>query len=103
MPTMDDDEKLIAALRSYKQADADGVMCVVSRQAVHEAADRLSALKAERDRMAAALRPFADAARETVSEYEADGEDIWEHGAAQLITMKHLRAARAALSQEPTQ
>lgn len=47
MPTMDDDEKLIAALRSYTQADEDGVMCVVSRQAADVAADRLSALKAE--------------------------------------------------------
>lgn len=53
---MIDDEKLISALRSYKQADADGVMCVVSRQAVDVAADRLSALKAANGELARDLR-----------------------------------------------
>lgn len=33
------------ALRSYKQADNDGVMVIVSRQACDEAADMLDALE----------------------------------------------------------
>lgn len=33
--------KIIEALRAQKQVDADGVMCIVSRQACDEAADML--------------------------------------------------------------
>lgn len=36
---------LVTALRSGKQADEDGVMCVVSRQACHEAADKIDRLE----------------------------------------------------------
>jgi hypothetical protein len=36
---------LTEALRSGKQADEDGVVCVVSRQACHEAADRIDRLE----------------------------------------------------------
>ena len=39
--------ELIRALRSYTQADADGVKVKVSRQACDEAADRIAALEAE--------------------------------------------------------
>lgn len=35
-------EKIIEALRSGQQCDEEGVMCIVSRQACHEAADKLS-------------------------------------------------------------
>ena len=35
---------LASALRSYRQADEDGVMCTVSRQAVDEAADQIERL-----------------------------------------------------------
>lgn len=38
---------VIEALRSYGQADMDGIMCIVSRQAVEEAIDALSALTTE--------------------------------------------------------
>lgn len=34
------------ALMSYTQADMDGVLCTVSRQAVHEAADIVEAYRA---------------------------------------------------------
>lgn len=37
--------KLTEALRNGQQADEDGVMCVVSRQACHEAADRIDRLE----------------------------------------------------------
>lgn len=37
----------IEALRAYRQYDEDGVMCIVSRQAVDEAADELERLRAE--------------------------------------------------------
>ena len=42
---MSDD--LVNVLRSGSQCDEDGVMCIVSRQACHEAADRIEFLKAE--------------------------------------------------------
>lgn len=45
---------LIAALRSYKQADEDGVFVLVSRQACDEAAtalDRLAAAEADAARL----------------------------------------------------
>ena len=38
---------LIKALRAYQQADEDGVMCIVSRQAVDEAADEIERLRDE--------------------------------------------------------
>ena len=38
---------LINALKSYQQADMDGVMCVVSRQAVEEAIAEIERLRAE--------------------------------------------------------
>lgn len=40
------DAELLAALRNHTQCDYDGVLCMVSRQAVVEAADRLAALTA---------------------------------------------------------
>ena len=39
---------LINALKSYKQCDEDGVMCEVSRQAVHEAIERIEMLEEQR-------------------------------------------------------
>ena len=39
---------LINALKSYTQCDLDGVMCKVSRQAVHEAIERIVELEAQR-------------------------------------------------------
>ena len=47
---------LIAALRSYTQADEDGVVVKVSRQACDEAADRLAALEAELAKVREVLR-----------------------------------------------
>jgi hypothetical protein len=46
---------LIEALKSYQQADEDGVMVLVSRQACDEAADTISALQAENERLRAGL------------------------------------------------
>lgn len=42
---------LIEHLRSGQQCDEDGVMCIVSRQACHEAADLLEGLEAENARL----------------------------------------------------
>lgn len=36
-------DQVIEALRSGQQCDEDGVMCIVSRQACHEAADEIAA------------------------------------------------------------
>lgn len=40
---------LVKALLSGQQCDEEGVMCIVSRQACHEAAARIEALEAGRD------------------------------------------------------
>ena len=37
---------IVKALMSYQQADEDGVMCIVSRQACDEAADEIERLRA---------------------------------------------------------
>lgn len=44
-------ENLVEALRSYQQADEDGVMVIVSRQACDEAASEITRLKAEVERL----------------------------------------------------
>lgn len=46
----------VKALLDYQQADEDGVMVLTSRQAIHETVAHIEKLEA-------ALRPFADAAR----------------------------------------
>lgn len=39
------DHPAVKALLSYQQADMDGVMVLVSRQAIHEVVDRIEALE----------------------------------------------------------
>lgn len=53
---MNEIEKLCEALRSYQQADEDGVIVKVSRQACDEAATALSRLTRERDEWKDACR-----------------------------------------------
>ena len=48
---------LVKALRSYRQADEDGVMCIVSRQACDEAAATIEKLTRQRD---VAIRHIAE-------------------------------------------
>lgn len=50
----------------------------------------------ERNRLRAALQPFADAAENLDDDFR-DVSDIWEHSSAMSITGGDLRAARAAL------
>ena len=87
-----------------------------------EAAARIIAVEAERDAalenahfatecfkeanariavLEAALRPFSEA-EENLEDDHADGSPIWETPAAMGIDAKHLRAARAALTPEPS-
>ena len=49
-------------LRAGRQADADGVMVIVSRQACEEAADRIAALTAEVDEDNAEIASLCEAA-----------------------------------------
>jgi hypothetical protein len=63
-----DVEKAVEALRNYTQADADGVMVTVSRQACDEAANEIELLQSEsrasddlRERLAAILTATANA------------------------------------------
>jgi hypothetical protein len=57
---MDD---LVKALRAGEQADMDGTLVKVSRQACEEAADAIEALQAEAARLREVLRKIADADR----------------------------------------
>ena len=57
---MDD---LVKALRAGEQADMDGTLVKVSRQACEEAADAIEALQAEAARLRGVLRKIADADR----------------------------------------
>ena len=52
------------ALLNYNQADEDGVMVLVSRQAIHEVSDEIAVLRAELTVIAA----LADKSEPTVSE-----------------------------------
>lgn len=55
---------LVAALRAYQQADADGVMVLVSRQACEEAATEIESLRA-------ALKWYADGEHFTKADPDA--------------------------------
>lgn len=59
---------LIAALKAYTQADADGVMVKVSRQACDEAAERIAALEAD----LAAANTRADLMLRVAQKHEAE-------------------------------
>lgn len=50
------EEALLKALRSYQQADEEGVMVLVSRQACEEAATAIERLRGERDALAFQLQ-----------------------------------------------
>jgi len=44
-------EPFLTALRAYQQADADGVMVTVSRQAIHETLDHVASLRQEVEKL----------------------------------------------------
>ena len=46
---------LVDPLRNGQQCDEDGVMCIISRQLCHEAADAITAALAENERLREAL------------------------------------------------
>ena len=46
---------LVDPLRNGQQCDEDGVMCIISRQLCHEAADAIAAALAENERLREAL------------------------------------------------
>ncbi len=58
------------------------------------AAARIAELEAERDRLKAALKPFADEADKYEPDEDDDGMEAWASG----FTVGDLRAARAALA-----
>lgn len=60
-------DALVEALRAGRQADADGVMVIVSRQACEEAADRIAALTAEVDEDNAEIASLCEAAERAES------------------------------------
>lgn len=68
---------------------------------LREAAAQLASVTAENARLREALEPFAEAAGALADDHR-DGSPIWETAAAMGIDAVHLRAARAALSQEPS-
>ena len=67
-------DALVEALRAGRQADADGVMVIVSRQACEEAADRIAALTAEVDEDNAEIASLCEAAERAESALAAANE-----------------------------
>ena len=55
----------------------------------------INRLRAENEKLRAALKPFADAA-DDLDEDDKDDWEIWVYWAAMNVKIKHLRAARAA-------
>lgn len=78
---------LIDALRSQQQADMDGTTVIVSRQACDEAAEFLSALYDEVQRLRAALDDAAQAASNRAAYWwdEATAADDTGHKKLSLI------------------
>lgn len=68
---------IVDALKSYRQADQDGVMVTVSRQACDEAAAELTRLRAR------------------VEELEADKRDLLKHADVQRMPARLLSEALA--------
>ena len=86
----------VEALENYQQADMDGIMVLVSRQAIHETIDAYwarvgtcEALTAERDALAAELRDAR------MSELSALGQacDAYEQQQALAAEVERLREA----------
>lgn len=84
---MNEIEKLCEALRSYQQADEDGVIVKVSRQACDEAATALSRLSRENEELRAslawAIKRIDKHARHRAD--EGDGE-LYEFSTAHRLT-----------------
>lgn len=81
--------EIIKALRAYEQADEDGVMVLVSRQACEEAADALALRNSE---VVEALRPFANVANCYDDKLDSDDLPVGP------FMLNFCREARAALS-----
>ena len=100
---MDD---LVKALRSGEQADMDGTLVKVSRQACEEAADAIDALQAEIARLREALTPSAETKAAYWSEVECDcPTETWRHyvpwtSIKQIMKMIRARAALKGDSDE---
>lgn len=77
----------------------DDPLCSEAVNHIETAAAQLAAVTAENARLREALEPFAEAAG-ALDDDHRDGSPIWETAAAMGIDAVHLRAARAALSQE---
>ncbi len=80
----------IVALGNYQQADEEGIMVLVSRQAIHEVLDHIEVKEARIAELEGVLSPFADIADEC---------DEWamDDGNQAPIDAGQCRAARAAL------
>lgn len=113
MTTPPDIKELSDALRNGQQCDEDGVMCIVSRQACHEAADQLDRIRSgslvptgEVEKLREALRECAYLMEQAV-EYSVDCGDPYAECPMQDChnpgNMKDTAAkARAALSPDTT-
>ena len=97
---------LVKALRSGEQADMDGTLVKVSRQACEEAADAIDALQAEIARLREALTPSAETKAAYWSEVECDcPTETWRHyvpwtSIKQIMKMIRARAALKGDSDE---
>jgi hypothetical protein len=89
----------LKALLNYSQADQDGVMVLVSRQAIHEVSDEIARLRADNAALLDALKPFAEYGGVLLGQKTRDDGvmvELWDH----KITVADMRkAARTALAQ----
>lgn len=76
------------ALMNYRQADEDGVMVEVSRQAIHDVSDEIEALLG-------VLKPFADLAKHHAADAKEWRNDDSVHA---IVSIGDLRAATEALN-----
>ena len=80
------------ALMQYGQADEEGIIVTVSRQAIHEVSDEIDRLKAENERM-------RDARQKLLSAYDAYGEYDPRDGFT-IDLLDAIQQTRAALTQQ---
>ena len=86
----------LEALLDYRQSDDDGVAVEVSRQAIHEVADKIKSLEARNDRLLKALRDLAD----EIANDEEHGDGADDEGCTICCAHKSAREAIATEEKE---
>lgn len=74
---------LVEPLRNGQQCDEDGVMCIISRQLCHEAADALTTLLEENERLRDGIYSIQQYSSDTISGPSKQSDDTrdWQRQA----------------------